>query len=82
MLKKLSDKTKLGLPMALLGGSLLFSAYHHSSKSIWVNRYIDSLMTEEQKHLPSNALKGLKIADGLEVSTFATEPMLLNPTDI
>lgn len=68
--------------MALLGGSLLFSAYHHSSKSIWVNRYIDSLMTEEQKHLPSNALKGLKIADGLEVSTFATEPMLLNPTDI
>ncbi len=41
----------------------------------------DSL-TEEQKHLPENALKGLTIADGLEVHAFATEPMLKNPTNI
>ena len=41
----------------------------------------DSL-TEEQKHLPENALKGLSIADGLEVHAFATEPMLKNPTNI
>ena len=41
----------------------------------------DSL-SEEQKHLPENALKGLTIADGLEVHAFATEPMLKNPTDI
>lgn len=41
----------------------------------------DSL-TEEQKHLPENALKGLTIAEGLEVKPFATEPMLKNPTDI
>ncbi|HRH49607.1 MAG TPA: c-type cytochrome [Panacibacter sp.] len=41
----------------------------------------DSL-TEEQKHLPENALKGLTIADGLEVHAFAAEPMLKNPTNI
>jgi putative membrane-bound dehydrogenase-like protein len=41
----------------------------------------DSL-TEEQKHLPENALKGLIIAEGLEVHAMATEPMLKNPTNI
>src|SRR5690242_3435820 len=41
----------------------------------------DSL-TEEQKHLPENALKGLTVAEGLEVKPFATEPMLKNPTNI
>lgn len=41
----------------------------------------DSL-TEAQKHLPENALKGLTVADGLEVHPFAAEPMLKNPTDI
>ena len=39
-------------------------------------------LTEEQKHLPENALKGLTIADGLEVTPIATEPMLKNPTNI
>lgn len=41
----------------------------------------DSL-TEAQKHLPENALKGLVVAEGLEVHAFATEPMLKNPTNI
>ncbi len=39
-------------------------------------------LTEEQKHLPENALKGLTVAEGLEVHPFATEPMLKNPTNI
>ena len=39
-------------------------------------------LTEEQKHFPENALKGLTVAEGLEVHAFATEPMLKNPTDI
>jgi putative membrane-bound dehydrogenase-like protein len=39
-------------------------------------------LTEEQKHLPENALKGLTVAEGLEVHAFATEPMLKNPTNI
>ena len=41
----------------------------------------DSL-TDEQKRLPENALKGLVIANGLEVHNMATEPMLKNPTNI
>ena len=41
----------------------------------------DSL-TEEQRHLPSNALKDLTVAEGLQVRAFATEPMLKNPTNI
>ena len=35
-----------------------------------------------QTHLSENALKGLDIADGLAVHTIATEPMLINPTNI
>ncbi len=41
----------------------------------------DSL-TEEQLHLPENALKGLVTAEGVEVKAMATEPMLKNPTNI
>lgn len=41
----------------------------------------DSL-TEEQRHLPENALKGIVMAEGLEILPFATEPMLVNPTNI
>ena len=41
----------------------------------------DSL-TDEQLHLPENALKGLVIAEGLKVEAMATEPMLKNPTNI
>src|SRR4051812_25310450 len=41
----------------------------------------DSL-TEEQKHDPENALKGLVTFEGLEVHAMATEPMLKNPTNI
>ncbi|MFI5130814.1 MAG: PVC-type heme-binding CxxCH protein [Chitinophagales bacterium] len=39
-------------------------------------------LTEEQKHLPENALKGLVITEGLEVHAMATEPILKNPTNI
>ncbi len=39
-------------------------------------------LTEEQKHLPENALKGLTTFRGLEVKSMATEPMLRNPTNI
>ena len=39
-------------------------------------------LTETQQHLAENALKGLEVFDGLEVHTFATEPMLKNPTNI
>jgi putative membrane-bound dehydrogenase-like protein len=45
------------------------------------NNKADSL-AEVQKHLAENALKGLDISDGLDVHSFATEPMLKNPTNI
>lgn len=38
--------------------------------------------SEAQKHLPENALKTLTVADGLEVTAMAMEPMLQNPTNI
>src|SRR5690606_26281205 len=39
-------------------------------------------LSGEQQHLPENALRGLKWADDLQVSLFAHEPMLINPTNI
>ncbi|GAB3278871.1 hypothetical protein GCM10027347_53340 [Larkinella harenae] len=42
----------------------------------------DTLLTEDQKRLPQNALKGLSVASGLTVQLMATEPTLKNPTNI
>lgn len=39
-------------------------------------------LSEEEKHLPQNALKGLTVAEGLEVKLMASEPVLRNPTNI
>lgn len=45
-------------------------------------RVIDTPLTEAQKHMAQNSLKGLDVAPGLRVETMATEPMLINPTNI
>jgi putative membrane-bound dehydrogenase-like protein len=47
-----------------------------------VKQSVTDSLTENQKRLPKNALKGLTIFDGLEVRLFASEPMLKNPTNI
>ncbi|MEP7251674.1 MAG: PVC-type heme-binding CxxCH protein [Ginsengibacter sp.] len=39
-------------------------------------------LTDEDKRLPENALAGLEVADGLQASLFASEPMMGNPTNI
>ncbi len=39
-------------------------------------------MPDSLKRLPENALKGLKVAKGLEVQLFASEPTITNPTNI
>jgi putative membrane-bound dehydrogenase-like protein len=39
-------------------------------------------LTEEEKRLPQNALKSMKVAEGLHVELFASEPMVTNPTNI
>lgn len=41
-----------------------------------------ALLDEEQKRMPSHAVDGLEVAAGLEVTLFAAEPMLINPTNI
>ena len=64
----------------LLAMSLLISCNNISNQGKGVGQS-DSL-TEEQRHLPENALKGLSISEGLELHSFATEPMLKNPTNI
>lgn len=51
-----------------------YSSYNRSK--------IDTPRTEAQKHLAKNGLKELDIAPGLRVETMATEPMLINPTNI
>jgi putative membrane-bound dehydrogenase-like protein len=46
------------------------------------NSFTTDSLSEEQRHLPENALKSLTITEGLEVTALATEPMLQNPTNI
>lgn len=82
MFNQFSFKARLGIPMLFLGGTVLFSAYQHTPTSRFINHYVDSVLTEAQKRLPENSLAGVKMAEGLSVKTFATEPMLMNPTDI
>lgn len=39
-------------------------------------------LTQEEKLLPENALKGIMVAEGLEATLFASEPVITNPTNI
>jgi putative membrane-bound dehydrogenase-like protein len=39
-------------------------------------------LTPEQRRLPENAIAGLEVAEGLEISLFASEAMIGNPTNI
>src|SRR5438045_9235208 len=39
-------------------------------------------LSNEEKRLPKNALAGLEVADGLQATLFASEPMIGNPTNI
>jgi len=79
---QLLKKIRFGIPAIFFGIVLFLMAYKNSSTSRFINHYVDSLTTEAQKRLPENSLVGIKMADGLEVKTFASEPMLMNPTDI
>lgn len=39
-------------------------------------------LTEAERHLPENALAGMEVAQGLQLSLFASEPMVVNPTNM
>ena len=73
------------LLISLFFAGFLSSCNNNTATTATIENKVDSLkdsVTDEQKHLPENALKGLTIAAGLEVHSFATEPMLKNPTNI
>jgi putative membrane-bound dehydrogenase-like protein len=75
-----------GLSAGLVGLLLLGSAYQTKNPTPRPSEAVlDSLyrqLTDEQKRLPENALIGLKIADGLDATLFASEPTITNPTNI
>ncbi|HVX52147.1 MAG TPA: PVC-type heme-binding CxxCH protein [Chitinophagaceae bacterium] len=64
--------------LPVISAVVLFTACNSGTST---NGSTDSL-TDAQKRLPENALKGLDVFEGLEVHTMATEPMLKNPTNI
>lgn len=70
------------------GGLFLFAfvllsvfSFNFLPANRWANVLLDSL-SENEKRLPQNSLQGLKIYPGLEITTYATEPMLQNPTNM
>ncbi|MGN6355678.1 MAG: PVC-type heme-binding CxxCH protein [Parafilimonas sp.] len=67
------------LPFICLAISFLISCKNNTNKTSETKA---DTLTEAQQHLAENALKGLEAFDGLAVRTFATEPMLKNPTNI
>lgn len=67
--------------LPFIGLAILITLSCKNSTNETSEKKADTL-TEAQQHLAENALKGLEAFDGLAVHTFATEPMLKNPTNI
>jgi putative membrane-bound dehydrogenase-like protein len=71
------------LVVLCLGISLcIFASKQIANKLTNTNNHNTDTTIEDTKRLPENGLKGLDVAAGLEVHSFATEPMLKNPTNI
>ncbi|MDP3467924.1 MAG: c-type cytochrome [Daejeonella sp.] len=76
-------KNLFSLLLALLViSSIMLIKACSSASSHQVYDPADTILTESQKRLASNALKGLAISPGLQIQTMATEPTLINPTNI
>lgn len=43
---------------------------------------VEGPLTEAQQRLPENAVRGLKTREGLETTLFASEPAIMNPTNM
>ncbi len=69
------------LPIFFIG-SLLLNYNSHPFYSLLNTSIQKDTLTEEEKRLPENAIKGLKVADGLRIQLFASEPVMTNPTNI
>lgn len=76
-----SSKKPIFLTAISLFALLFASSFYKNQSARWGQTLLDSL-TESQKRQTENALKGLKIHPELEITLFASEPMLQNPTNI
>lgn len=75
-------KNSIGYPLVVLLLSInlfLFSCGQERGQS---SDAPPEELSEAEKRKIENALAGLDIADGLEISLLAAEPMLINPTNI
>ena len=77
----MKDVFKLVKAATLFVFVLTISSCSNGDQSNAKNNKSDSI-AELQSHLAENALKGLSVFEDLSVQTFATEPMLKNPTNI
>ncbi|MDQ1086248.1 PVC-type heme-binding CxxCH protein [Siphonobacter sp. SORGH_AS_1065] len=77
-----SHPLRWGLVLSVGGLMLSLTAAQQHPIARTINALMDSVLTDAQKRLPENALKTLKASHELEVRTFATEPMLQNPTNM
>ena len=67
-------------PLFLIGIMLLISCNPSQEKKQNFDAYLDLSLEDRQK--PENATGSFKTPDGLNVKLFASEPMVINPTNI
>ena len=80
-MKKITLKLRYMLSFFLLIGlATIILSYKNPVGDLKIST--KDTLTEDQKRLPQNALKGLTLAPGLEITPFAIEPLLKNPTNI
>ena len=68
--------------IAVIAFCFLFSACEEISEEGLVVNVVGSSLSDSEKRLSEHALDGLEVAPGLEATLFASEPMLVNPTNI
>ena len=78
---RISHPIKLLLLLPLLSSFFLINRFNNAPTFLQNLRLGDTI-PENEKRLPENAVKNLKVADGLEAQLFASEPMMTNPTNI
>jgi putative membrane-bound dehydrogenase-like protein len=74
--------TRLSVVIFLLLQSFFLFPSCNSGRSKTPEAAVSDSLSEAQKHLPENALKGLIVTGGLDVKAVAYEPALINPTNI
>src|SRR5678815_925269 len=79
-MKKLSSYSFIAIVLFLAACNTKDQDQKSSTKAERDSAY--NKLTNEEKRLPKNALAGLEVADGLEATLFASEPMIGNPTNI